>query len=103
MRRNGSRHHQTLHRYVVVYDVSDDRRRERVADALCNYGIRVGLSVFEVNLTAAEAARLRARAEDLIAPSTDRVHLYRLCMTCEAASQRVGSPWRERTETVALI
>ena len=37
-------------RYVVTYDIADDRRREDVATLLSGYGPRVQLSVFECDL-----------------------------------------------------
>lgn len=38
-------------RYVVVYDVSDDRLRQRVANTCEAFGFRVQESVFECELT----------------------------------------------------
>ena len=34
--------------YVVVYDISDSRRRRRLHDQLLNYGTGVQYSVFEI-------------------------------------------------------
>ena len=56
--------------YVAAYDVSDDRRRNRVSRVLTEYGHRVQLSVFVGGTTARKprdrhpwvsAARLRMR------------------------------------------
>ncbi len=66
-------------RYVVAYDIVDDRRREDVATLLSGYGPRVQLSVFECELSSRqEAAALQARLRDLIDPVEDQVRLYPL-------------------------
>lgn len=66
-------------RYVVTYDIADDRRREDVATVLSGYGPRVQLSVFECDLrTRREAAMLQATLRDLIDPVEDQVRLYPL-------------------------
>jgi CRISPR-associated protein Cas2 len=66
-------------RYVVAYDIADDRRREDVATLLSGYGPRVQLSVFECDLrTRREAAALRSRLRELIDPIEDQVRLYPL-------------------------
>jgi len=66
-------------RYVVAYDVADDRRREDVATVLSGYGPRVQLSVFECDVrTRHEAAALRAKLRELIDPVEDQVRLYPL-------------------------
>lgn len=66
-------------RYLVTYDIADDRRREDVATVLSGYGPRVQLSVFECDVSSArEAARLRARLRKLIDPAEDQVRVYPL-------------------------
>lgn len=66
-------------RYVVTYDIADDRRREDVATLLSGYGPRVQLSVFECDLrTRREAAALRSKLRELIDPVEDQVRLYPL-------------------------
>jgi CRISPR-associated protein Cas2 len=66
-------------RYVVTYDIADDRRREDVATLLSGYGPRVRLSVFECDLrTRREAAALRSKLRELIDPVEDQVRLYPL-------------------------
>lgn len=66
-------------RYVVTYDIADDRRREDVATVLSGYGPRVQLSVFECDLrTRREAAALQSKLRDLIDPVEDQVRLYPL-------------------------
>jgi CRISPR-associated protein Cas2 len=66
-------------RYVIAYDIADDRRRDDVATLLSGYGPRVQLSVFECELRSArEAARLRVKLRELIEPAEDQIRLYPL-------------------------
>lgn len=60
-------------RYVIAYDVHDDRRRSRVAKKLESYGDRVQFSVFVVEVRAARFERLRAALVNLIEPYEDSV------------------------------
>lgn len=63
--------------YAVVYDVSQDRERERVDRLLLGFGRRVQKSVFECRLTRAGADELRRRAQALGLESGFLI-LYRL-------------------------
>jgi CRISPR-associated protein Cas2 len=66
-------------RYVVTYDIADDRRREDVATLLSGYGPRVQLSVFEREFrTRRETGSVRGKLRDLIDPVEDQVRLYPL-------------------------
>jgi CRISPR-associated protein Cas2 len=64
---------------VVTYDIVDDRRRERVASELANFGERVQYSVFECHLTLAQVQELQQRLDLLLVQSEDRVRYYPLC------------------------
>jgi CRISPR-associated protein Cas2 len=66
-------------KYVVTYDIADDRRREDVATLLSGYGPRVQLSVFECEFrTRGETGSVRGKLRDLIDPIEDQVRLYPL-------------------------
>lgn len=77
--------------YVAAYDVSENSRRERIAELLGRYGSRVQLSVFEVQLDENELAMvLAAVGEILEAPENGSVRLYRWCAACRGASVGMG-------------
>lgn len=44
--------------YIVVYDLTQDRERDRVAKVLEGYGFRVQKSVFEVRLSRGQREQL---------------------------------------------
>ena len=58
---------------VVAYDVSDDRRRNRVVKLLEKVGVRVNYSVFECLLTDAQYEKLRNDIGGKIKPREDTV------------------------------
>jgi CRISPR-associated protein Cas2 len=75
---------------VVSYDVTDNRRRTKLAHALKDFGERVQLSVFECRLDEKQVAKLRARVARLIKPEEDSVRIYRLCSECSARLELLG-------------
>ena len=64
--------------FVISYDVSDDKRRNKIARTLLGYGERVQDSVFECLLDAAQMHALRRRLDRLIDPKADSVRFYNL-------------------------
>ena len=69
---------------VVAYDVPDDRRRLKLANAFKDFGERVQLSVFECDLDEKELAALEKRLLKLVNLEKDSVRIYRLCAECRA-------------------
>lgn len=68
---------------VVVYDISNDRRRTKLHKALCDYGDPVQYSVFECLVDAEQLARMKKTVNRIIRPRTDRVRYYTLCRSCQ--------------------
>jgi len=67
---------------VVSYDISDDRRRNRVCDELKNYGEHVQYSVFECDLDKVRIQKLKERLGKLINTRQDSIRYYLLCKRC---------------------
>lgn len=70
-------------RYVIVYDISDDNRRNQVSKFLKGWGRRVQKSAFECDLSSDELKFVWERLKELIEISEDRCHIYRLCGECQ--------------------
>lgn len=60
-------------RYLVAYDIRDQRRLRAVATCLEAYGERLQYSVFVCDLSASELIALRADLEALVKASEDSV------------------------------
>jgi CRISPR-associated protein Cas2 len=59
--------------HLVAYDVSDDRRRRRIAAYLETIGERRQASVFLVVCDPGRAKRLERRLRTMTDPATDRI------------------------------
>jgi len=59
--------------YLVTYDVSDDKRREKVFDVLTNLGEWAQFSVFFCELNGSELSLLRTQVRDVINQRKDQV------------------------------
>ena len=77
--------------YVVCYDIADDRRRDRMARTLLDYGPRAQESVFVSNLDSELAVRMVERVSKLADVHFDRVHIFELCAACSAKTRVVGT------------
>ena len=69
-------------RWVVTYDIADDRRRGRVSRELEMWGVRVQQSVFEVTAGTAGMDRIAGRLRGLCALGEDSVRMYPVCGDC---------------------
>lgn len=65
-------------RYVVAYDISDDKRRNKVFVTLFGYGDHAQYSVFFCDLNEAELAELRAKLQGAIHHDEDQVMIVEL-------------------------
>ena len=67
---------------VVAYDISEDRRRARLAATLQTYGDRVQRSVFIATVEAQTLGEIRDHVDQIIDPDTDSVYKFRQCAGC---------------------
>lgn len=77
-------------RYVIVYDISVDKRRNNVAGILEGYGDRVQYSVFECLLDGDQFKALWEEIGEAVEDSEDSVRAYRLCAACVARTRTFG-------------
>lgn len=64
---------ESVRRMLVAYDIANDRRRDKIAVTLQEYGERVQFSVFMVDGRPATFVRLRSALAALIEPTVDTV------------------------------
>lgn len=67
---------------LVAYDISDDKRRTRLHNALLDFGTPVQYSVFECLLDAKGQERMKKKVLRVIRPQKDQVRFYHLCAEC---------------------
>jgi CRISPR-associated protein Cas2 len=80
-------------KYVVTYDISNDKRRTKISDILGAYGVRVNYSVFEIELSERKREQLLYEIElkKLINKKYDSLRFYHLCENCVPKSFDVGN------------
>jgi CRISPR-associated protein Cas2 len=77
-------------RYVIAYDIADDKRRTKLVKQLESVAERVQRSVFEADLAPSQLAQLLKKASEIMDLDQDGLRVYRLCGDCAAAAQTFG-------------
>jgi CRISPR-associated protein Cas2 len=75
---------------VLVYDIPDDKRRDRLRRTLLGFGTPVQYSVFECDLTPRQVLRMRKAVLGVISLPEDNVRYYQLCRGCVANVEVFG-------------
>lgn len=76
---------------LVTYDVKDDRRRNKIANELKNFGVRVQYSVFECLLNDKDNQTMRNKIVKYVRENEDSVRYYQLCAICKDRIDIQGS------------
>jgi len=63
-------------KYLVAYDISDNKRRRKLFKLLLGYGINVELSIFEVQLDKNSINQLKTEIKKIINPKQDVVYIF---------------------------
>ena len=77
-------------RYIVCYDVSDDKRRRKISELLDGYGDRIQDSVFELPVESSLMDECLDQLTDFVKKSEDNVAIYRLCSSCDSERTYFG-------------
>lgn len=75
-------------RYLVMYDITDNKRLARAASIVLEYGVRLQKSVYEVRLNPHTLSVLRERLANVIEPEEDGIKIFPLCESC--AGRRIA-------------
>ena len=60
---------------LIMYDISDDKKRARVEKLLSSYGVRVNYSVFELDIARSTFKKILAKLHELTSKE-DNVRIY---------------------------
>ena len=78
--------------YWVIYDISDDALRQRVASLCKNYGLsRIQKSAFLGELTKNRAEMLSEEVRDIVKDPSDCVFVIPMCEQCFGSREIVGT------------
>ena len=67
---------------LISYDISDDKKRTRLAKRLKDFGPRVQKSVFEADVKKDELIKLKKILTKTKLEKGDSIRLYKLCAEC---------------------
>ena len=77
--------------YVVSYDITSDRRRNKIAKTLEGYGTRIQYSVFECRLTEKKYKEMYRKLIQLMTDEEDgSIRIYSVCGNCEGKIRTIG-------------
>jgi len=76
--------------YLVCYDISDDKVRNRVSERLLDFGARIQESVFECLLDTQQYERMIAALGSIRLDELDKLRIYRICANCVEAVKIYG-------------
>ncbi len=88
---------------VVTYDIIDDKRRNRVAKTMEDYGTRVQYSVFECILEEVFLKEMISTLEGHIDQQEDSIRLYILCKGCITSVKMMGKGTLTEDKDVFII
>jgi CRISPR-associated protein Cas2 len=78
------------HFIVVVYDISNDKRRTKLHNKLKDFGSPIQYSVFECLLTNSEISKMKQEVRKITRPRLDHVRFYNLCTECKGKIEIIG-------------
>ena len=76
--------------YLLTYDMSNNKRRLKLAKLLESVGLHVQGSVFEGWLTDEELKLVQEKGKKLIKPEEDSLRIYPICRTCKEKMILIG-------------
>ncbi|MDZ4389521.1 MAG: CRISPR-associated endonuclease Cas2 [Gemmatimonadales bacterium] len=92
-------------RYVISYDVANDKRRAKIFELLLGYGDHVQFSVFLADLTKRELIVFRTRVRELMHEGEDQcliLDLGRESRPLQSTLEVIGKPYRPAVRTMIV-
>ncbi|CAK0762103.1 CRISPR-associated endoribonuclease Cas2 [Gammaproteobacteria bacterium] len=90
-------------RYIICYDVSDNKRRRHLSMCLSGYGDRVQESVFEAVLDRTLFEKMISDVEKQIKRTVDTVRIYPLCGVCTNKVVQLGVSVNKHQEDIVFV
>ena len=90
---------------LIVYDISNDKRRTKLHDLLLDYGTPVQYSAFECRLTQKDLAKMKIAIKRIIRPRKDNLRYYYLCANCvdRIESSRTSEINKSNPPTILVV
>lgn len=88
---------------MIAYDIANRKRLSRVARLMKCYGVRVQKSVFECHIQPAQLDDFIREVKTVLRMKEDRIHIYRICESCQSKFNNVEEPIYKAGEESVLI
>lgn len=75
---------------IVAYDIADPKRLVKIAKIMCDYGVRVQKSIFEVSVTKGISTEMKVRIEEVIVDVEDGIKYFPVCEKCAGTVEVIG-------------
>ena len=90
-------------KYVIAFDIVDDKIRYKVSKVLLQYSYRVQKSVFEGFFSRESFCECREKIAGIIDPDKDSVRYYQMCSGCAGHIDELGcGPLIEKIEYMVI-
>ena len=77
--------------YIISYDIPNDKRRQKIAKILLNFGDRVQYSVFEAILSDGLLKKMVSSLTRVSRDKEDSIRIYQVCKECKKAIRILGT------------
>jgi len=67
---------------IISYDITDNKRRQKMAKTLKDYGMRVQYSVFECIVEHEQLEEIKKSITHILSEE-DKVRIYNICNSCK--------------------
>lgn len=76
--------------FLISYDIEDDKKRNKIAKIMEDFGKRVQFSVFEGLIDMEQLNKLKNKIEGIIEKEKDSIRIYRICENCQKLIEVIG-------------
>jgi CRISPR-associated protein Cas2 len=90
-------------RIIVVYDISENKRRERLRKTLLRFGNPVQKSVFECDLSQRQTEKMERAIRAVMSGTEDNIRYYKICKNCAGEVEVFGGRPLETTKTAYIV
>ena len=90
-------------KFMICYDISDDKKREHVRKILSEYGDRMQYSLFECRLSEGDLLEIKGRLSEAIDKRADSVRFYAICPACLEKIIVHGNSSQEKDEGFIIV
>jgi len=88
---------------VVVYDIPDNKRRERLRKSLMTFGNSVQKSVFECDLTQRQIEKMERVIRAIMSATEDNIRYYKICNNCARGVEVFGGKCLEKASSFYVV